>query len=37
MAVGPYLDYRLHELREHGSRICLGLHATLPSEWETFR
>lgn len=37
MAVGPYLDYRLHELREHGSRICLGLHATLTSEWKTFR
>jgi hypothetical protein len=37
MAVGPYLDYRLHELREHASRICLGLHASLTSEWKTFR
>jgi len=33
MAPGPFLNHRLNELRERQDMFCLGLHATLTSEW----
>lgn len=37
MACGPHLQDRLEELLAHPSKPCIGLHAALTSEWETFR
>jgi hypothetical protein len=38
MAPAPALEHRIEELRRLGEdRICIGLHATLTSEWETLR
>lgn len=37
MAPGPFLEHRLEDLLERQSRICLGVHATLHSEWANVR
>lgn len=37
MAPGPWLEYRLADLRALQRRVCIGLHATLNSEWSLLR
>lgn len=37
MAPAPWLESRLEHLRELGETVCLGLHATLTSEWAGMR
>ncbi len=37
MAPGPYLEHRLDELVARQSECCVGLHATLTSEWRDLR
>jgi predicted glycoside hydrolase/deacetylase ChbG (UPF0249 family) len=37
MAPAPFCAHRLHELRERQDECCLGMHATLTSEWNDFK